>query len=206
MTMTITEPSRIPKQGRSRETRERILDSALTCLATRGWQGTTTSVVAEHSGVSRGALQHHFPTRDDLVNGVLTHMFEVRTQTYFEFDSVAPEGEDRFEFLVQQVLDYYASEHFKAALQIWTATTGDPDLLEQVLPHQDRFARALYDRVVQVLDADTSDKRTHRLVQSTLDLARGLGLADVLRDDSQRRQSIARFWACELREIKRLGE
>ena len=38
-------------------------------------------------------------------------------------------------------------------------------------------------------------QQTHRLVQATLDLARGLGLADVLSDDSRRRTEIVRAWA-----------
>jgi len=39
---------------------------------------------------------------------------------------------------------------------------------------------------------------THRLVQATLDLARGLGLADVLTDDSRRRTEVVKQWAAQL--------
>lgn len=201
--VTVTETAREPKQDRSRETRERILESTVECLATKGWQATTTSVVADHSGVSRGALQHHFPTREELVLTVLDYMFESRVDR-FQLDDEPPPGVDRFDCLVEQVLAYYASDQFKAALQIWTAAIGQPGLQEQLRPHEDRFSRTLYRRVAEVLGADTSDARTHRLIQTTLDLARGLGLADVLSDDSRRRQSIARFWAGELRSIKRV--
>ncbi|PCE42289.1 TetR family transcriptional regulator, partial [Acinetobacter baumannii] len=55
-----------PKQDRSRATRDRILRSTISCLAESGWHGTTTTLVAERTGISRGALQHHFPTREDL--------------------------------------------------------------------------------------------------------------------------------------------
>ena len=51
---------------------------------------------------------------------------------------------------------------------------------------------------VDHLGADDSDPRTHRLVQATLDLARGLGLADVLSDDSRRRAEIVKVWASVL--------
>ena len=193
---------REPKQDRSRETRDRILESAILCFAEHGWQATTTSLIADVSGVSRGALQHHFPTRDELVFAALAYLFENRVQQ-FPFDMPLPTGSDRFDFLVQRLLAYYASKDFKAALQIWAASTGEPELRERLIPIEERFARALYDRAVEVLDADTSDERTHRLIQTTLDLARGLGLADVLRDDVKRRQSISKFWASELRSIKR---
>ncbi|WP_156913756.1 TetR/AcrR family transcriptional regulator [Brevibacterium album] len=232
---------RAPQQDRSRATRARILQSTVECLATRGWQATTTSVVAEHSGVSRGALQHHFPTREGLLLTALEHMFEDRVARYFAPQSGGtaesqegggPEGDarsgaetgagpdaragggdsggepggDRFEQLVEQVLDYYTSDLFKAALQIWTAAAAEPSLRERILPLEQKFAKDVYDMAVRTLRADVSDERTHRLIQTTLDLARGLGLADVLSDDSARRRKIARFWAEELRSIRRLED
>ena len=54
---------REPQQDRSRVTRARLLESAVSCLAELGWNGATVAVVAEHAGVSRGATQHYFPTR-----------------------------------------------------------------------------------------------------------------------------------------------
>ena len=41
---------RVPKQDRSRATRQRLLEAAVACLAERGWAGSTVSVVAERAG------------------------------------------------------------------------------------------------------------------------------------------------------------
>lgn len=190
-----------PQQERSRETRSRILESTVTCLATKGWQATTTSAVAAHCGISRGALQHHFPTREGLFLTALEQMFEEQSEASTTH-AVLTDGSDRFDLIVEQVLGYYASDLFKAALQIWTAAAAEPALKEKILPLEEKFARRMYDNAVLVLGADTSDERTRRLIQTTLDLARGLGLADVLSDDSARRKKIAHFWAEELRSIK----
>lgn len=203
--MTLTENARAPQQDRSRETRDLILETTLRALARIGWNATTTSVVAVESGVSRGAIQHHFPTKEALMRGVLEYMYESRNTSEFSITAEVPADVDRFEYIAEQVLHYYASDHFKAALQMWTAAIGDPEFSEQLQLHGDRLARAVYDRVVVVLNADTSDLRTHRLIQTTLDLSRGLGLADVLRDDSRRRKSVAKFWASELRSIVQLA-
>ncbi|NLA66319.1 MAG: TetR/AcrR family transcriptional regulator [Leucobacter sp.] len=198
----MTDSPREPKQDRSRETRVRILESTVDCLAKLGWQATTTSVVAERSGISRGALQHHFPTREELVLAAITHMFEHQLDMESIDESQVTHGRDRFDYLVEQVLEYYASDLFKAALQIWTAAIAEPALRERLQPLEGKFARGIYDKAVRTLGADVTDERTHRLIQTTLDLARGLGLADVLHDDSKRRRSIAKFWAGELRSIK----
>lgn len=104
------------------------------------------------------------------------------------------------------MLEFYASEAFKTALQIWTVGASEPALRERIRPLEDKFARGIYDQAVRFLNADVSDERTHRFIQTTLDLARSLGLADLLSDDSARRKRIAKFWAGEMRSIRQLPE
>src|SRR5690348_17797036 len=70
---------RVPKQDRSRATRQRLLEAAVACLAEHGWAGSTVSVVAERAGVSRGAAQHHFPTREDLFTAAVEYVAEERS-------------------------------------------------------------------------------------------------------------------------------
>ncbi|MYM19117.1 TetR family transcriptional regulator [Brevibacterium sp. 5221] len=192
-----------PKQDRSRVTRERILESTIEALAERGWQATTTTVVAERIGISRGALQHHFRTREDLFLTALDAMFERNLQLTMRDEERLPDGDERFDVLVARIMDYYTSDAFTAALHVWTAAAGEPALRDRILPLEAKFARGVFEQAVELLDADISDERTRRLIQLTLDLARGLGLADVLTDDSARRARIAKFWAGELRSIKR---
>ena len=61
-----------PKQDRSRATRQRLLEATVHCLAELGWSAATVSVIADEAGISRGALQHHFPTRQELIAAVAT--------------------------------------------------------------------------------------------------------------------------------------
>ena len=49
-----------------------------------------------------------------------------------------------------------------------------------------------------MLGADESRPGVREAVQATLDLARGLGLADTLTDDSRRRNRIVAQWAAML--------
>lgn len=200
----MTTSRREPKQDRSRETRRKILESAVHCLATYGWQGATMAVVADHVDISRGALQHHFPTREDLMLAAIDHVAEQRDKDRLQYDSTIPEGNDRIDYVVDMLINYYSTDAFKAALQVWVAAATDPALRERVIPLETRFARAAYRHAVEFLRADVSDERTHRLIQSTMDLARGLGLADVITDDSARRNKIAQFWKSELATIKTL--
>lgn len=188
-----------PKQDRSRVTRQRLLEATIDCLAEKGWAAATVSVVAERAGVSRGAAQHHFPTREDLITAALTYMFDTRTDQAMAA-AVTESGLARTEAVVAGLVESYTSPLFKAALQVWTHAAADPGLRERIVPLEARFGRGAHRRAIRALDVDDSDPVTHHLVQATLDLARGLGLADVLTDDSARRKQIVHQWAITLHE------
>jgi AcrR family transcriptional regulator len=191
----LTDPRR-PKQDRSRLTRQRMLEAAVTCLARSGFAGATMGAIAAEAGISRGAVQHHFPVREELMTAALEHTFEQRTATLADLE--VPEGE-RVEFVVDLLVTYYTDDLFKAALQLWTAAAGDDVLRARLIPLERRFAREVHEQAVRLLGVDDSDPHTRSLIQATLDLARGLGLADVLTDDSRRRTGITQAWAAELR-------
>ncbi|HWL49839.1 MAG TPA: helix-turn-helix domain-containing protein, partial [Acidimicrobiia bacterium] len=58
--------------------RRRLLEATVECLVELGWAGTTTTVVSERAGVSRGAQLHHFPSKQDLVVAAVEHLSERR--------------------------------------------------------------------------------------------------------------------------------
>ncbi len=51
-------------------TRERILDAALHCFLDRGYEQTTIAQIRMRSGVSNGALFHHFPTKKAIADAL----------------------------------------------------------------------------------------------------------------------------------------
>lgn len=60
-------------QDRAQETRRRILVAAGALIAERGYAGTSLSAILSAAGVSRGALQHHFPTKASIADAVADH-------------------------------------------------------------------------------------------------------------------------------------
>jgi AcrR family transcriptional regulator len=51
-------------------TRTRILDVALACFLEAGYEQTTVAGIRERSGVSNGALFHHFPTKEAIADAL----------------------------------------------------------------------------------------------------------------------------------------
>lgn len=59
-----------------RSTRDRVLDSFETLLVTAGSRAATLDAVAADANVSKGGLLYHFPSKDELVVGMLTRLRE----------------------------------------------------------------------------------------------------------------------------------
>ncbi|MBW8487748.1 TetR/AcrR family transcriptional regulator [Actinomadura parmotrematis] len=189
---------REPRQDRSRATRRRLLEAAVDCLASVGWAGTTVAVVAERAGVSRGAAQHHFRTREELVTAAVEYGSEVRmAQMRERLDALAGGRPSTLE-VVELLGEMYSSPLFRAALHLWVAASSDEQLRALVLPLEARVGREAHRLTVEALGADESVAGVRETVQATLDLVRGLGLAGLLTDDSARRARLLRQWAATL--------
>jgi AcrR family transcriptional regulator len=191
-----TPPARQPQQDRSRTTRARLLQAAIACLAELGWTASTVSVVAERAGVSRGAAQHHFPTRESLFTAALEHVSQVRAAELRRELAELPGGASPdTATVVELVMNMFTGPLFRAALALWVAAAAEPQLREQVIPLEARIGRELHRVVVELLGVDEHEPGVREAVQATLDLARGLGLANLLTDDSPRRARITHQWA-----------
>ncbi|MER5433101.1 TetR/AcrR family transcriptional regulator [Streptomyces sp. NPDC002588] len=183
---------RVPKQDRSRATRQRLLESAVACLADRGWAGSTVSVVAEHAGVSRGAAQHHFPTREDLFTAAVEYVAEERSTA---LRTLFPEGAAERQAIVAALVDLYTGPLFRAALHLWVAASNEEQLRPRVTELEARVGRETHRIAVELLGADESVQGVRETVQGMLDMARGLGLANLLTDDAGRRERVVAQWA-----------
>ncbi|MDQ1743865.1 MAG: hypothetical protein QOE23_2204 [Pseudonocardiales bacterium] len=185
----------VPQQERSRLTRRRLLDAAVASLSEVGWAGTTVSVVAARAGVSRGASQHHFATREALFAATVDHIAELRLAELASPVTAPPAGSGRTEAVLGRMAAVYTGPLFRAALQIWAAAASDPVLRNQIVPLEAELGRLMHQHAVRLLGADEQQPGVREAVQASLDLARGLGLADILTDDSRRRAAVLRQWA-----------
>src|SRR5210317_1423008 len=67
---------------KSAMTRASLLEAAIQCFVKCGYKNTTTSRIAEEAGVSRGAMLHHFPSRDAVIRGAVFYLQEKRLEEY----------------------------------------------------------------------------------------------------------------------------
>lgn len=64
---------RIPKQKRSIQKKEAILQSAFILFSQQGYFNTDTAQIAKHANVSTGILYNYFQDKHDILNDVVTN-------------------------------------------------------------------------------------------------------------------------------------
>jgi AcrR family transcriptional regulator len=194
----VTATTRVPQADRTRAMRQRLLEATVELLVERGFSGTTTTLVSERAGVSRGAQLHHFPTKNDLVVAAVEHLTERRGAELAQTLAGVPRGAGRTRAVLRLLGDHFTSPVFAAALELWVAARTDPALLAAVAPLEQRVGREAHRLTVEALGVDEQRAGDRELVQATLDLVRGLGLAATITDDTRRRARILDRWAATL--------
>jgi AcrR family transcriptional regulator len=67
------------QQERSADTVARLLEATIDLLHDRGLYRMSTSDIAERAGVSRGALTHHFSSKEEIIVAAVAHMLRQST-------------------------------------------------------------------------------------------------------------------------------
>ena len=115
--MTSTETHR-RGQARGAASRARIVDAATTCVDRGGYASATTAAIAREAGLSVGALQHHFPSKEDVLAAVLAES-AARFAACFDDASVpASDLADRVHDFIARAWRHYGSAFFRAAQEI----------------------------------------------------------------------------------------
>ncbi|MFK3981728.1 TetR/AcrR family transcriptional regulator [Micromonospora sp. NPDC050397] len=197
----VSAPTRVPQQERSRATQARLLEATVECLVEFGWSGTTSTVVATRAGVSRGAQLHHYPTKAALVMAAVEHLAERRAVEIRAEAATLPSGPDRLDRVIDMLAAAFTGPLFVAALELWLAGRTDPGLRGALVPLEARVGREMHRLTVELLGADERIPSVRESVQATLDLLRGLGVANLLSDDSVRRTALLGAWKRQLAAI-----
>lgn len=131
--------------------RERVCLAAIAHLAEFGFHRTSIGKVVERAGVSQGALQHHFPTKDDLIAAVIDFVL-ARSVKWFAIarEQLARDPDAFAEIVRRSWREQFKSSDYAALLEILTASRTDPDLRARITPALLRW-RAAIDRELSEL-------------------------------------------------------
>lgn len=111
--------------------RQRLIDAAITCLRRVGYAATTTQLVMEEAGVSRGAMLHHFPTKVDLIVAVAEAAAAHQNRYVRRRLGAIPPGIDRYLAITTATWELMCEPPALALIEIIIASRSDPALGER---------------------------------------------------------------------------
>jgi len=179
------EPEPRPRRSqaeRSAATRALVLDATIESLVEVGYARTTTQEVNRRAGISRGALLHHFPTRESLVVAAVAHLVEARMT---ELLSRPRTGDEDIEIL----LEAFSGPLFDAALELWVAARTEPVLRAAMVPLEQKVSDAIATGALELF----GDLYTPEQIALSAELARGIAVSSILRGPAANRDFIARL-------------
>ena len=163
---------KMPKQKRSREMVERLLDATAATLSERGLEDTTTNHIAEKASVSIGSLYQYFPDKEALLEALMGRISEDIANTFR--DHATKLGYVEFDLkTVSNYLILYginAIRNDPLALEIMKSWNGLP--LEKLLDPLEKFflsmAQPYFLRHYQDYPIQHLEGKLYVLINSTL--------------------------------------
>ncbi len=149
---TNREPAEEPgwQAQKSALTRTQITEAAIRCFVEYGYSQTTTTLIAEKAGLSRGAMLHHFPSKLAVVRAAVEHLHAKRLRAFRKAVNKPSVNGDH---LRQSLEAYWAHVHhpmFVAFFELAVAARTDKELAAILRPAQEAFEREWYDAAVDV--------------------------------------------------------
>lgn len=133
--------------------RARLLDATVECLFDLGYARTTTTVICERAGVSRGAQLHHFPTKASLVTTAVEHLFERRRTELLESAAELPVQADRSQQVIDLLWQIVSGSTFYAWLELVVAARTEPELHESLQALSARMSESTLEAFGQIFPA-----------------------------------------------------
>ncbi|WP_433335545.1 TetR/AcrR family transcriptional regulator [Spirillospora sp. CA-294931] len=120
--------NRRTQEERRSQTQARLLDATMGCLVDLGWSRTSTTEVARRAGVSRGAQQHHYPTKMLLVAAALEHLLEAQRLAYVSAFATLPPERRNVEGALDLLWEVFRAPPARALLELAVAARTDDEL------------------------------------------------------------------------------
>lgn len=100
------------------DVRTHILRTATRRFARQGFDSTSLQEIADEVGVKKPSLLHHFPSKAELLRGVLDNLFEHWTDSLPRLLEAVTSGRGRFEAITAELMRFFLEDPDRARLVV----------------------------------------------------------------------------------------
>jgi AcrR family transcriptional regulator len=180
---------------RSDEMRQRVIEAAAEVLRRKGYAGLRTDEVSRVAGVSRGAQQYHFPTKDSLVLATASHLLNDSLERGRKRAESAEHGSDPVEAIIQDCMDFFLGRDFGVILDLVLASTKDRGLRQQVYQYARQSRLAVEEAWLKVLCAHgVPVEAAEKALWLTISIIRGFSVRALWQRDEKLFRGLLDEW------------
>lgn len=130
------------KRKRSLATRDDIIRATIDCFVDLGYFRTTTTEIAKKAGVTRGAVQHYFPTTKHVLEAAIHYLVDRWVEAYADASKNAPPGTDYIDQAVDIMWSLVNGKMFIAWQELVAAARTDSELRKIIKPAAAEYEQA----------------------------------------------------------------
>jgi AcrR family transcriptional regulator len=183
------------QQEKSQRAQESICEAAIESLYAVGYGDTTLNKVADIAGVSKGALQHHFPTKEDLITATADRLLQRSVPNISERVSnkqTVPSVEYALLYIWNKMVN---TPQYRALLEILNAARTDKELQKRISDKLLAWGKAMDDHSVLTYRAiNGSDEDVKALMNMTRSFMRGLIIQERYKSDQKENLNLVMRW------------
>jgi len=166
---------------RSATTRQSLLDATITVLHEHGYGATTTIMVAEQAGISRGAMLHQFRTKADLMTFVVEEVYALEVEQYHKILEGTANRRERLLAYPDAAWKVLSQPSGVAVLEILQGSRSDAVLAEKLRPIQEKIEADS----MRHLEEEMGQAPSRQLLRLIVWAVRGLSIANVLASERE---------------------
>jgi AcrR family transcriptional regulator len=173
------------KQESSSESIAKLIQATIDCIVKLSYARTTTVDIVSMAGLTRGALQHHYDSREDLI---LATWLEIHRRFLLKFDNMPGKRvnlEGRIDYIIKNAWALYTSSEYMATTEIRLGTRADNVFSHKLKAAVEQF-NILYEQKWQETFAGFADPEKIELAKRVIGGSlRGLALQKITERNSQ---------------------
>ena len=187
-------PKRRTQADRSQQTQQKLLEATLAIMLRHGYTKLRIAEIAKVAGTSRGALLHHFPSKDDVVLATVefayTQALERARLTAMRYKR----AEDPIQGIIEDGKEFFFSDFFFLLLDI-LYSSGDEAAKQKSRELGLRFRLPIEELWKNVLvEAGLPPETAEDVLWLTFAIVRGMAVRTLFQNDPQRFERLYKLW------------
>lgn len=191
---------------KSEATRAAILDAVIDAYVDVGYAQTTLQQISDRTGLSRGAIVHHFPSMQEITRAAIGRLHQRRLLAYRESLAEIATETDFVDAAIESLWQRVADPLFTAYMELSVAARTDKELAVMLRPAQVEYERQWHESAREYSQAPNDiDERFDLATDLARVLMNGLATSFMAEDTEYRRKRLLGYLKLRVREILKDG-